>query len=83
MLKLNIHFDCIKSTVVAVNSDITTFEEEEFEKYKQRQISVQNYFNSGQPWHYPCIADLECTFTEEPNMDYMGLAIVLGRISIF
>ena len=26
--------------------------------------------------------DLECSFTEEPSNDYMGLAIVLGRLSI-
>lgn len=45
-------------------------------------VSHRYYFNSGQPWHYPCIADLECNFTEEPTMDYMGLAIVLGRISL-
>ena len=45
-------------------------------------VSHGYYFNSGQPWHYPCIADLECNFTEEPTMDYMGLAIVLGRISL-
>ena len=41
-----------------------------------------DYFMSGQPWHYPCIADLECDFTEEPSMDYIGLAIVLGRMPL-
>jgi len=35
---------------------------------------------NSQPWHYPCIVDLECSFTEEPSNDYMGLAIVLGGV---
>jgi len=52
ILKLDIHFDFINSTIAA----------------------------NSQPWHYPCIADLECSFTEEPSMDYIGLAIVLGGV---
>ena len=96
MLKIDIHFDFINNTIAA-NSELITFEETKQQKMERSNCLGQNlevflfikiilckcdYFMSGQPWHYPCIADLECDFTEEPSMDYIGLAIVLGRMPL-